>query len=204
MPGMLDGRRRTDDGLRAGLTSSPDFLRTMPGREERSSSSSSSSLLSTELGCFSGEVDCFMPGPKMVDSVEDLECEILRAEGVRGGVTGADADCWSAACDDDGMDRPRASLAFLDSLSTRLGELSRCCSMMRMAACSSARFSNSRPRCSLGRSSSSLECCMCSSAPAKAPALFDGFLTSADRGVELDACWRSASAFARPLLLHTT
>jgi len=65
--------RRLEDGLRAGLTSSPDFFLTSGGLT-RSSSSSSSSSLSSE-----GDSVTTRSGMMMAVSVDDLECEILRA-----------------------------------------------------------------------------------------------------------------------------
>lgn len=76
MPGMLE-YRLLDDGLKAGLTSSPDFFRTRDGLHVIASSSSLSSVVCA------GESANDVRGMMMAVSVFDLECEILRASGVR-------------------------------------------------------------------------------------------------------------------------
>ena len=45
---MLDGRRRDEEGRRAGRTSSPDFLRTIGGLDDISASLSSGELVSAD------------------------------------------------------------------------------------------------------------------------------------------------------------
>lgn len=75
VPGMLDGLRR-DGGRSAGLTSSPDFLRSSGGFIR--SSSSSASLPSDELmigSVLSGWMMCC----ESVISLDDREWDILRA-----------------------------------------------------------------------------------------------------------------------------
>lgn len=65
---------RLDEGLRAGLTNSPDFFLKSGGLIWRPSSSSSSL----------SEGDSVMrSGMRIVVSVEDLEWEILRADALR-------------------------------------------------------------------------------------------------------------------------
>lgn len=80
---MLEGRRR-EAGRRAGLTSSPDFFRTMGGRLVGPSLSSSSSESCLEDA---GEVIriCVGDSNMMLESVLDRECEILRASLDNGG-----------------------------------------------------------------------------------------------------------------------
>lgn len=70
---------------------------------------------------------------------------------------------------EDGMMSVKAWLAFPISSAFLCGELSLCCSIILMAACSSARLSNSRPRDSFV-SSSSLEFCAESGGEMTAPA----------------------------------
>jgi hypothetical protein len=84
-----------------------------------------------------------------------------------------DCSTWTAvglssACEG-GMMSVRAWFAFATLSAVRFGELSLCCSMILMAACSSAKFSNCRPRESL-LSSSSLEFCVESGGEMTAPA----------------------------------
>lgn len=67
-----------DDGLNAGLTSSPDFFLTSDGLL-RGPSSSSLSLSSVLWVGESANVGLEMT----ISAVFDLECEILRASGVR-------------------------------------------------------------------------------------------------------------------------
>jgi len=64
---------RLDEGRRAGLTNSPDFFLTSGGLTLRPSSDSSSSLSSD------GDSVMIRSGMMMAFSVDDLECEILRA-----------------------------------------------------------------------------------------------------------------------------
>lgn len=142
VPGILDGLLLVDDALRAGLTSSPDFLRISDGFIRNSSSSSSSTSLSN--GLRAGESNLFRGKSKnALASVFDLECEILRAPADRrnrGDSTGFDllslfdGSIW-------GNGRPRVNLAFfVDSLVCVSGEPARCCSIILIAACSSAKF----------------------------------------------------------------
>lgn len=84
-----------------------------------------------------------------------------------------DCSTWTAVglssvCEG-GMISVKAWFAFATLSAVRFGELSLCCSMILMAACSSAKFSNCRPRESLF-SSSSLEFCVESGGEITAPA----------------------------------
>lgn len=86
--------RLLDEGRRAGLTSSPDFLRTSGGLTLRLSSSS----LSSDV-CMG---DSVKSGLTMLVAVEDLECEILRASGERAVgdvmvVVGSERVLWCSA-----------------------------------------------------------------------------------------------------------
>ena len=65
---------RLDEGRRAGLTNSPDFFLTSGGLTRSPSSESSSSSLSSD-----GDSVTIRSGMMMAFSVDDLECEILRA-----------------------------------------------------------------------------------------------------------------------------
>jgi hypothetical protein len=91
----------------------------------------------------------------MEESVLDLLWAILRR------VSTVDFSTWTAVglssvLGSVGMIKAKARLAFETSTAVRFGELSRCCSITLMAACSSAKFSNCRPLSSFV-SSSSLE-----------------------------------------------
>ncbi len=150
---MLEGRRLENDGLKAGLTSSPDFFRTIVAFTRASSSSSSGSLESVSLP----SLVPLRSSSKAEPSVEDREWEIFRASLDRGGCDKLRVlDCSSDASFK-GTTSPRAILVFRATSLTRFGELSRCCSMIRIAACSSARFSSCRPFLLRELSSSSLE-----------------------------------------------
>lgn len=148
---MLDGRRR-DDARRAGRTSSPDFFRTIEGRESRRpSSSTSSSSLDSFLNLV-GSVTWTVLGSKlMLLSVVDRECEILRASRDRGGRESLAETVPVLG---------GAAAPFTGLLSSSLvGEPDFLCCMPLMASCNSFILSFSNP---LGRprtSSSSLEFC---------------------------------------------
>ena len=148
-----------EDARRAGRTSSPDFLRINDGLISRSSSSASSNSVSDAL-C-AGESPLLRGKSKnALASVLDRECDILRADADSGGFEdgrGFVPSMWAAGSRR-GTGMSSASRDFFCS-SSDTGELSRCRSMLRMAACSSARLSTSlvRPLCSL--SSSSLDEC---------------------------------------------
>jgi hypothetical protein len=126
---MLEGRRR-DGGRRAGLTSSPDFLRSSGGFIR--SSSSSASLPSDELTIVSVLMGWIMCCESMI-SLEDRECAILRAsaDSVRATVTGG----CGLAC-------------FTFSVVSRVGEGIRFWSMCWSACWSSRRSPMLRPRSS--------------------------------------------------------
>ena len=159
---MLDGLLRVEEALRAGLTSSPDFFRINEGFTGRSSSSSasSSSLVFADVPG-AGEPNLLRgKSMKALASVLDLECDILRAESDKGGR-------WSMlesvsfglmGISIRGPGRPSVDRAFfVSSLACISGEPERCCSMIRIAACSSARSATSLPRPLLLFGSSSLE-----------------------------------------------
>lgn len=149
MPGILDGRLRDDEGLRAGRTSSPDFLRSMGGFLWESSSSLSSSS-DVEFGVSVSRLRSI----KTAESVFDREWAILRCPWDSARST------WSIvgfkAASSEGITNVRTAFAFATSWALRTGELERCCSITLMAACSSARLDNCRPRI-FSASSSSLE-----------------------------------------------
>ena len=157
---MLEGLRFMDGARRAGLTSSPDFFRIKGGLIRRSSSSASSASLSDVL--WPGDWNLLRgKSKKALASVLDLECEIFRAPADNGKL---DEDCGkrslsplgsSRSC---GPKRPSAILACLVSTVACLsGDPARCCSMILIAACSSAKFATSLTLPLLAVASSSLE-----------------------------------------------
>lgn len=156
---MLDGLLFSDGALRAGLTSSPDFFRINGGLTWRSSSPTSSASLS----------DVLWPGDsilvrgksrKALVSVLDLECEIFRAPADKGRLgEGSGCDSLPVLLGSIlGLGRPNVNLAFLVcSFASLSGEPARCCSIILMAACSSAKFETSLTLPRLAVASSSLE-----------------------------------------------
>lgn len=126
---MLDGRR-LDEGRRAGLTSSPDFLRSSGGFIR--SPSSSASLPSDELMMVSVWMGWIMCWDSMI-SLDERECEILRASAEReqASVTGGCGLGW---------------LTF--SITSRVGDGILFWSMLCRASCSSRRSPALRPRSS--------------------------------------------------------
>ena len=167
MPGILEGRLLADEGLKAGLTSSPDFFLSMGGfrRDRFGSSSSVTESSSDPVRGVSGWL-CLM-SMKIDVSVFDLLWPSFRR------VLTVVSSIWVAvglsSDSEGGMMSVSAWLAFPVSSAFLFGELSLCCSIILMAACSSARFSNSRPLNSFV-SSSSLEFCAESGGEMTAPA----------------------------------
>lgn len=150
MPGILDGRLR-DDARSAGRTSSPDFFRTIDGRESCSPSSTSSSSSDSGLN-LTGEVVPDDAGSKlMLLSVVDRECEILRASRDRGGRE-------SLAETVPVLGGAMAPFIGLFS-SSRLGEPDFLCCMPLIANCRAFTLSASKPLDRPRTSSSSLELC---------------------------------------------
>ena len=145
-----------DDALRAGLTSSPDFFRIKQGfvGKSLSSSSLSDALRAGESSLLHGK------SKKALVSVLDLECKILRAPADNG----RPGESWG--CDPltllevsiRGAGSPSVILAcFVSSLACLYGEPARCCSIIPMAACSSASFPTSLTLPRLIVASSSLD-----------------------------------------------
>jgi hypothetical protein len=151
VPGILEGRRRADEGRSAGLTSSPDFFLSIWGFRLDLSGSSSSEIESSSDAVreVSGlrrrstntEVSVFDLLWAILRRVSTVDCSTYAAVGL------------SSVSIADGMINVKAWLAFETSSAVRFGELSRCCSIILMAACSSAKFSNCRPLSSFVSSS---------------------------------------------------
>lgn len=156
---MLDGLLFSDGALRAGRTSSPDFFRINGGLIWRSSPPASSASLSEVLR--PGDSNLVRgKSKKALVSVLDLECEIFRAPADKGRLgEGSGCDSFSLLPGSiRSPGRPKATLAlFLCSLASLFGEPARCCSIILMAACSSAKFATSLTLPRLAVASSSLE-----------------------------------------------
>lgn len=165
---MLEGRRLAEEGRSAGLTSSPDFFLNIGGfRLDRSGSSSSVPSSSDPVKGVSGELGCLKPMNTDV-SVCDLLWEILcRLDGV---VFSTCCAVGLSSASDVGMIKVKVWLTFVASGVIRLGELSRRCSIILMAACSSSKFFNCRLLGTFELSSSSLEFCAESGGDMTAPA----------------------------------
>lgn len=72
VPGMLDGRLLADEGRSAGLTSSPDFFRSIGGFPLRDRSGSSSSLVELSSEPVTGVSGLDRVSTNIADSVFDL------------------------------------------------------------------------------------------------------------------------------------
>lgn len=155
VPGMLDGRLRDEDGRSAGRTNSPDFFRSIGGLLSLDLSDSSSSVMVSSSEVVVGvSACCFCRKSINTDSVFDLLCPILRNVSAVGVSTSAVIVKSLSA----GMTNVNAWFVLAASPCPRFGELSLLCSIILIAACSSAKFSSDRPVCALV-SSSSLEFC---------------------------------------------
>lgn len=157
MPGMLDGRRRADGGRRAGLTSSPDFFLSMGGFLLLFLHSSSLISPSEAVDGVS-EVSAGRKSTKAVGSVLDLLWPSFR------GTVAGRSTCTGVGF----FSRSSASMIKASPCSgvspnaaafaePELEKPPLCCSIIRTAACSSARFSNCRSPGPAFASSSSLE-----------------------------------------------
>ena len=140
MPGILEGRLR-EDGLSAGRTSSPDFLRTIEGFLGMSSSESSE----TDIA-LSADLDKAPLG-----SVLDLEWEILRGSEVSPSI-GVDIKPFLFASRR--LDICDGNTKISPAVSVLLGEPSRCWGIALIASWSSFRLINCLPRSSTCSSSS--------------------------------------------------
>lgn len=128
--------RRLDVGLRAGLTSSPDFFRISEGFDKGPPSSS----LSSEVAVSDSVVKDAVRGNMIAVSVDDRECEIFRAS--------RESGVGDVVCDT-GSDLPA-------SLCSLAGEPSLLRSIDRTASCNSFQvFRISRPLSSWDASSRS-------------------------------------------------